>query len=265
MGQAKSPITFSDEAIAEIEKTLDLKLSGTRRELLKRVLLEWGCTDLVEHLCREPRPILKKRIDRLTQVKTLARELLEALNTLEANDLGGLVWRGHYVSKTEYKRQLERLVEASQFIADLGTIAPEVFWPLKGPRPKTISAYLVLQDAAAIFEWLTKTMATREVDRDTHSEKNSLFFRFASILWPVTFKKGTTGLPSAIKNWAAWRKKFGEHSALITNIALRHPTWGIFEDEKPTPPCDPSSHLSLGSLTSARRGVPAVGLTARLR
>ena len=42
-------------------------------------------------------------------------------------------------------------MEASQYIADLGTIAPEAFWPLKGPRPETITAYLVLQDAAAIF------------------------------------------------------------------------------------------------------------------
>ena len=57
MGQAISPITFSDETIAEIEKTLDLNLSSTRRELLKRILLEWGYTDLVEHLSREPRPI----------------------------------------------------------------------------------------------------------------------------------------------------------------------------------------------------------------
>ena len=50
MGQAISPITFSDETIAEIEKTLDLNLSSTRRELLKRILLEWGCTDLVEDI-----------------------------------------------------------------------------------------------------------------------------------------------------------------------------------------------------------------------
>jgi hypothetical protein len=109
-------------------------------------------------------------------------------------------------------------------------MTPEVFWPpLKGPRPPTITANHVLQDAAAIFEWLTKTVATRETDRDTHSEKKSAFFRFASILWPVVFRKGTAGLPSAIKNWAGWRKEFGEHSPLIKNIALRHPTWGIFE------------------------------------
>ncbi len=235
MGQAISPITFSDETIAEIEKTLDLNLSSTRRELLKRILLEWGCTDLVERLSREPRPVIKKRIDRLEQVKTDARKLLEALSALEVEDLDGLVWRGNDVSKSEYKRQLERLVEASQYIADLGTIAPEVFWPLKGPRPPTITAYLVLQDAAAIFYWLTETMPTREVDRANGSEI-SFFFRFASILWSVVFGKGTTGLPSAIQNWAAWLKEVGEHSGLITNVALRHPTWGIFEREEPKLP-----------------------------
>jgi len=236
MGQAIPPITFSDEIIAEIEKTLDLKLSSTRREVLKRILLEWGCTDLVEHLSREPRQILKKRIDRLKEVKKHARELSKALSALEEEDWDGLVWRGHYLSKTEYERQRKRLEKVSQFIADLDTIKPEVFWPLKGPRPPTITAYLVLQDAASIFEWLTETKATREVDRDSHSEQISPFFRFASILWPVVFGKGTTRLPSAIQNWAAWRKKFGERSALITNIALRHPTWGIFEREEPKAP-----------------------------
>ena len=92
MGQAITPITFSDQTIAEIEKALDLNLSSTRRELLKDILLEWGRTDLVEHLSREPRPILKQRIDRLDQVRMHARELLKALSALEAEDFDGLVW-----------------------------------------------------------------------------------------------------------------------------------------------------------------------------
>jgi hypothetical protein len=236
MTQARPPITFSDETIAEIDKTLDLKLSSTRRELLERILLEWGCTDLVEHLSREPRLVLKNRINRLKSVKTQARGLLEALCALEAGDLGGLVWKGYYVNKTEHKRQLERAVEASQYIAELGALEPEVYWPLKGARPETITAYFVLQDLAAIFEWLTETRATREVDRDTHSEKNSPFFRFASILWREVFGKGTTGLPSAIKNWSTWRKEFAEHSGLIANLAMRHPAWGISKSEEPKAP-----------------------------
>jgi hypothetical protein len=156
-------------------------------------------------------------------------------NSRDDEDLDGLIWRGEYLSKTEYARQRERLAEVTKYIADLGTIAPEVFWPLKGPRPPTITAYLVLQDAAAIFYWLTETMPTREVDRANGSEIGP-FFGFASILWSVVFGKGTTGLPSAIQNWAAWLKEVGEHSGLITNVALRHPTWGIFEREEPKLP-----------------------------
>ncbi len=175
MGQAISPITFSDETIAEIEKALDLKLSSTRCELLKSILLEWGRTDLVEHLSREPRPILKQRIDRLDQVRKHARELLKALSALEAEDFDGLLWRGRHVSRTEYDCELERLVEVARYIADLRTIEPEVFWPLKGPRAATITAYLVLQDAAAIFYWLTETMPTREVDRANGSEIGPFF------------------------------------------------------------------------------------------
>ena len=40
-----------------------------------------------------------------------------------------------------------------------------------------------------------------------------------------------------MKNWAEWREQYKrERSALITNIALRYPTWGIFEREEPKPP-----------------------------
>jgi hypothetical protein len=105
MGQAIPPITFSEETIVEIEETLDLKLSSTRRELLKRILLEWGRTDLVEHLSRVSRPILRKRVNRVKKVKKPARKLSKALSALEDDDLGGLLWRGHYVSRTEYQRQ----------------------------------------------------------------------------------------------------------------------------------------------------------------
>jgi hypothetical protein len=56
------------------------------------------------------------------------------------------------------------------------------------------------------------------------------FFRFASALWPAIFGNGTVGLPAAMKNWASARKHYDERSALIANMALRHPEWGLFQD-----------------------------------
>jgi hypothetical protein len=42
----------------------------------------------------------------------------------------------------------------------------------------------------------------------------------------VVFGNGDDGSSSAMKNWAPNKN---EGSALIANIALHHPTWGIFE------------------------------------
>jgi hypothetical protein len=83
-------------------------------------------------------------------------------------------------------------------------------------------------DAAAIFEWLTKLKAARVVDRASGDEVGP-FWRFLEAVWPVVFGKGDEGLRAAMKNWAQWRSLYHEQSALIANMALRHPTWGIFE------------------------------------
>jgi hypothetical protein len=127
------------------------------------------------------------------------------------------------------------LDQYSQFVTDLTNIKPKEFWKLGQGQPRNVKAYLVLQDAAAIYEWATGTTATREVDRETGSEV-SPFFKFASILWPMIFGNGEAGLKAAIKNWAAWRKKHDERSALIVNIALRHREWGLLGGKQPIPP-----------------------------
>jgi hypothetical protein len=235
MTQANQIVDFSDEFLRAVERLLPSPLSDSRRELLKRILHEWSRTDLPEHLSRERRAVTKKRIDRSRTVKKLARQLSAALSALDSEDQIGIVHmlekQQHQVSQAELKRQEARLVQGWQFVAELAAITPEDFWrPIAGPHPRTIAAYLVLQDAAAIFEWLTGTKAARGVDRITGSETGP-FFRFLSLLWPVVFGNGLAGLASAIRNWAEWRVEHRERSAIISNIALRHPTWGIFEHE----------------------------------
>ena len=120
------------------------------------------------------------------------------------------------------------LNQRSDYLAKLATIKPTEFWKFTRGQPRNVPAYLVLQDAAEIFEWLTRIKATREVSRDNGTETGP-FFQFASILWPTIFGNGVAGLPAAIKNWAKWRSAYNEQSALIANLARRHPTWGIFE------------------------------------
>ena len=85
-----------------------------------------------------------------------------------------------------------------------------------------------MQDIATIFQWVTGTEASRSVDRADGKESGP-FWEFASAVWPVVFGKGDDGLSSAMHNWARHKKRYGAGLALIFNIALRHPTWGLFE------------------------------------
>jgi hypothetical protein len=225
------------EQVAEaLVGILPKPLPQHRCQLLPRILQEWSRTDLREHMSRESRAIIRERINRLEKVKASARQLSDALNKLDKRDQttilaqmiiaeGKRFWD---VSPTEFSDRQARLRQEVDYLAKLGAIKPKQFWQLSSGRPRNIAAYKVLQDAAAMFEWLTDTAATREVDRMEGTE-TSPFFQFASILWPIVFRKGAAGLSAAMKNWAAGRSKYNERSALIANIALRFPTWGVFE------------------------------------
>jgi hypothetical protein len=132
------------------------------------------------------------------------------------------------LSRAEWTSRAMRLDEENDFLAKLSAIAPREMLKVRKGQPRNYRAYLFLQDAAAIFEWVTYTKkATREVSRDDGTEIGP-FFQFASTLWVAVFGRAA-GLPAAMKIWASGRKRYGEQSPVMANIALRHPTWGIFE------------------------------------
>jgi hypothetical protein len=95
-------------------------------------------------------------------------------------------------------------------------------------QPRNAVAYFIMQDAAAMFEWVTGKKATRAINFDTGTE-TSPFHKFAAALWPVVFGESKKGLSSALKNWAAARKKYRERSPLMRNINVRHRQWRVFE------------------------------------
>jgi hypothetical protein len=219
-----------------LERTFPKPPPQQRCELLPLILEEWGRTDLHQHLSRESRAIIRERIKRLEKVKASACQLSDALNETDKRDQitilvqmiiaeGG---RLENVSRADFSDRQARLSQEAAYLAKLGAIKPPKHWYVSRGGPRNIAAYQVLQDAAAIFEWLTDTRATRAVDRIKRTETGP-FFRFASILWPVVFRKGVAGLPAAMKNWAAARSKYNERSALIANIAMRYPEWGVFD------------------------------------
>lgn len=228
---------FSDEIVDTIVSFLPEPLTEARSELLPPVLHEWSRSDLRKHLSWESREAKRGRIKRQEKVCETALKFLEALRALDEEDriqiCGQMIdaegLRPEEVSRSNWTNRRTRLDDETSFLSNLVQIKPEQFWSLGRGQPRNYAAYLVLQDAANIFEWFSGLNPTREVDRDTLKETGP-FFRFASALWPTIFGNGTVGLPAAMKNWAYARKHYHERSALIANMALRHPKWGLFQD-----------------------------------
>jgi hypothetical protein len=93
-------------------------------------------------------------------------------------------------------------------------------------QPRNKAAYLVLLDLAAIFKRLTGLKPEREVSR-IDSRETGAFYCFCEAVWPLVFDCGVGGLAAAMKNWARDHQKYNESSALIANLQLRHPSWGV--------------------------------------
>ena len=213
----------------ELIRLLPQPVCKRRVVLLPLILEEWTRSDLPEHLSMRSRPVDNDLIERLEIVRKHARELQEALKAIGQNGRKALLAQmAHDKNRSEFKAIVTWLEQEAAFIEKLVAVDPREFWKPKRGRSRNLPAYLVLQDLTAIFEWLTSTKATREVSRDNGTEIGP-FFIFASTLWPTIFEKGVTGLPAAMKNWAEWRSAYKEQSALIVNLALRHPSWGISE------------------------------------
>jgi hypothetical protein len=223
---------FSVQAIKSFAAALPEPVCERRRELLPRILREWIRTDLRRYLPLED-PIIKgKRFKKIQAVKKRAGELSRTLKALDQRDLNYIVnemltAEGDQ-SRPRWADLSKRLDEERDFLTKLADIRQRQ--KQRPGQPRNYAAYFVLQDAAAIFEWFTGTEAGRVVDVSS-GEETGRFFKFASALWPVVFGKGVQGLSAAMKNWAQGRKRHDEASALIENIALRHPTWGVFECE----------------------------------
>ena len=217
---------FTDRVRNLIAKSLPDTVDPRRRELLPKILCDWSSNDLREHLHR--RRITPERRKRMERVGKYAHKLLQVLCATDMYDRTAIALKMRSDDGwTELDGLIKRIEEEISFLTKLEKAAPRT-WKRGRGQPRNITAYLVMQDAAAIFQWLTNMEPTREVDRDSHSGTNA-FWELVAAIWPVVFHSGDDGLPAAMKNWASLKSANREKSALIANIAMRHPTWGIFE------------------------------------
>jgi hypothetical protein len=222
---------FSDRDVNLIEQSLPDTVNPQRRKLLAPVLRDWSRNELREHVQMRGGATSKRR-KRVMGVEKCARKLLQALNAADEVDRAGIVGEivlaaGHtslIAGWAAIGEQIQRIDEEVSFLTKLEEAASRT-WRRSRGHPRNNTAYLVMMDIAAIYEWLTEMVATREVDRDSGAETGP-FWRFVSAIWPVVFGKAE-GLSAGMKNWKAYRKKYGERSPLMANIAMRQRDMGI--------------------------------------
>jgi len=223
---------FTDDDIRHIRAWLPKQVDNRRLKLLPQILREWARADLPQHFGRDSPAAQRARRERLTRLGKIADQLVGALDGLDKRDRGTLAGQigaaeGQEEEVIFDEENKKRLEDTRNFVAALATAAKRPLWEPGPGRARNICAYLVMMDVAAIFEYLTDTEATRQVDRNTREERGP-FRDFAGAIWSVLFGSDY-GLSAALKNWAYGSKKYGECSHLIENIALRHPEWGIFD------------------------------------
>lgn len=228
----KSPVVFLDRDIIAIIRTINLEVVAHRIGLLPNVLREWAAIDVknasawgasAEYDCEK-----SNRYKRLASSVSDLRQTMKAVIEMEDLDLIVHVFsQGNAPIVANECRH--RFSDHLEFLDNLEKSANYLGTRLKRSRgqPRNTAAYLVLLDLAAIFEWLTGVEPKRNVSRTGEGEIGA-FYPFCEAVWPLVFNSGLFGLPAAMKNWARDHAKYVESSALIANIDLRHPSWGLF-------------------------------------
>jgi hypothetical protein len=222
--------TFSNDELKRIEASLPNGVDHRRRQRLPRVMQEWARTDLREHLSRESQATRRARRQQVQAVERCTRDLLQSIEALDPTGQFSIVHEmaGEQPRRTELEQWNQEFDSAMALLYRLVDSHPSAIWASSRGQPRNISAYLIIKDIAAIYEWATGSKASRRFDAYKDEDQEGPFWQFASAIWLAIY--GTDhGVHAAFKNWAAARRRFGEQSALISNIAMRHPSWGLFE------------------------------------
>ena len=232
---------FAKGDLSIIVAALPRGVGRHRKTLLPRILHEWGTIDLPDHLSRKARQPPNPRQKSLIIVKDLANQLGIAIQKLSADEhfllatsITARKMRRQIIVLTpdQFAQAIAELKRGSEWLVELaaGANAANSLVARKRGRPRLVAHYLIMMDLAAIFEYLTGERAERLIRGEDHSQRGTdygSFWNFAEATWAVIFKS-TDGLKAAIKHWASYRIRYGETSAIIANIDLRHPRWGIF-------------------------------------
>jgi hypothetical protein len=228
----KSSVVFLDRDIIAIVRTINLEVVAHRSGLLPNVLREWAAIDVKNAgawgASSEYNREKSKKYKMIAGSASDLRQIIQAVTEMEDLDL--IVHVFSQVNPPILANECRnRFNDHLEFLDNLEQSANHLGKRLKRSRgqPRNTAAYLVLLDLAAIFEWLTGVEPKRNVSRTGEGEIGT-FYPFCEAVWPLVFDGGLYGLHAAMKNWARDHAKYVESSAVIANIHLRHPSWGLF-------------------------------------
>lgn len=231
---ALASIEFTHREIRLITAALPDNCNSRRLVLLPDILRDWSRADLSAHLQQEAPSTASKRWKQIAKVGKAVDDLIQAIGAmnkdaqlelaLQIGIVEGLTFAAAVGREAQNRG---RLVEFRNFTATLAAAAKKPLWKRGRGRPRNIRSILIMRDLAGMFEYVARLAPTRIV---ASNEECGPFYRFAGAVWPVIFGAGDAGLPAAIKSWAWARTEFpNETSAVIANIAIRHPEWGLFD------------------------------------
>jgi len=212
-----------------LNQILPARLNDRRLALLPKIVDEWRQIDLPRHRSITSSRSAAASFKRLELIKTNSKRLSRALHAARQAD--DEFWISRELTSRDGMLSESHLNDCYTMLDELARAAGQAAenFRTKRGRPRNDLAALVLMDIVAIYEWITGQPATRRVGRETGQDEGP-FWRFASRLWALAFDKGTEGLSSAMKTWAAAvkKKEKGTRSPLMANFDLRHPEWQIF-------------------------------------
>jgi hypothetical protein len=222
---------FDDSLMKRITIWLPDSVISPRLQLLQQVLNSWRIHDLRDAFCRPDPELVTEHVKAWKKINAHTQDLLGALDVLDQKEGTLTLLQQLSIADTacEFGTETDQLTEAlnehQRFLKLIYLATSDLLSRFSDGRrlKRNTSAYLVIQDIAAIFEWVTGDKAVRRVDRGTDR-----FGVFAGEIWHVIFGS-KAGLESALKNWAAFRARYEEESPLIENINMRHPEWGVFD------------------------------------
>ena len=244
---------FDDETVRRIAVVLPSEAPSERVALLPKLLRAWAVEDLQDHLARESRSSIEQRQQRLVEVGKKARDLLNAISTLDEAGRHEIATATQLLQEAmgnslsprwailgfprDPKGGERRRDNAISWLHDL---ANTFAFALKAPPDKRTLGYLVVLDLAAIYQLVTRTQPARcnNPYTDDGQQAYGPFWEFCSAIFKLIglrsldramrdvlddyagAQKARSSRKSARQSLkSAWRHAY---SPFVANLQFRH-------------------------------------------